>query len=209
MSEIGFLFDLDGTLINSLESVDRAWVATAKEAGVPLEELGRFHGIPALQVWRELLVGGTEEDAQYYTERVLGREIMDTESVVANPGAHELLAELDERKIPWTIVTSGVKPLAIARTKAAGIRFPENSVTFDQVKQGKPFPEPYILGAQRIALPTSMTWGVEDAPGGIRAAKDAGCTVASIATTHKKDELFEADYHLESLADLLKLAGLN
>jgi len=33
MSEIGFLFDLDGTLINSLESVDRAWVATAKEAG--------------------------------------------------------------------------------------------------------------------------------------------------------------------------------
>jgi len=208
MKQIGFLFDLDGTLVNSQPSVDRVWTAVSEEAGVPLSELGKYHGLPAITVWRELLPDAPEDVIQRYNAKVLELEIEEAYDVVAVPGAHELLEELNSRNIPWTIVTSGVKSLATARTKFAGIELPEHAVTFDQVAQGKPFPEPFILGAKRIGLDPSLTWAVEDAPGGIRSAKLAGCTVCSVATTNLKEDLQEADHHLESVLDLLTIAGI-
>lgn len=208
MKKIGFLFDLDGTLVNSQPSVDRVWTAVSQEAGVPLSELGKYHGIPAISVWRELLPDAPEDVIQKYNQKVLELEIQEAYDVVAVPGAHELLEELNSRDIPWTIVTSGVKSLATARTKFAGIELPKNAVTFDQVTQGKPFPEPFILGAERIGLPPQLTWAVEDAPGGIRSAKLAGCTVCSVATTNIKEDLHEADHHLERVLDLLEISGI-
>jgi sugar-phosphatase len=208
MKQIGFLFDLDGTLVNSQPSVDRVWTAVSEEAGVPLSELGKYHGLPAITVWRELMPDASEEVIQRYNAKVLELEIEEAYDVVAVPGAHELLEELNSRNIPWTIVTSGVKSLATARTKFAGIKLPEHAVTFDQVTQGKPFPEPFILGAKRIGLDPSLTWAVEDAPGGIRSAKLAGCTVCSVATTNVKEDLHEADHHLENVLDLLTIAGI-
>lgn len=208
MKQIGFLFDLDGTLVNSQPSVDRVWTAVSEEAGVPLSELGKYHGLPAITVWRELMPEAPEEVIQRYNAKVLELEIEEAYDVVAVPGAHELLEELNSRNIPWTIVTSGVKSLATARTKFAGIKLPEHAVTFDQVTRGKPFPEPFILGAKRIGLDPSLTWAVEDAPGGIRSAKLAGCTVCSVATTNVKEDLHEADHHLENVLDLLTIAGI-
>ena len=208
MKQIGFLFDLDGTLVNSQPSVDRVWSAVSEEAGLPLSELGKYHGLPAITVWRELMPDAPEDVIQRYNAKVLELEIEEAYDVVAVPGAHELLEELNSRNIPWTIVTSGVKSLATARTKFAGIKLPEHAVTFDQVTQGKPFPEPFILGAKRIGLDPSLTWAVEDAPGGIRSAKLAGCTVCSVATTNVKDDLHEADHHLENVLDLLTIAGI-
>jgi sugar-phosphatase len=81
-------------------------------------------------------------------------------------------------------------------------------VTFDQVTLGKPHPEPFLLGAARIKKSPENCWGIEDAPGGVRAAKSAGCTVAAVLTTHRKDELLEADHHLQSLVDLLSISQL-
>ncbi len=49
---------------------------------------------------------------------------------------------------------------------------PANSVTFDQVTRGKPFPEPFILGADRLGLQTDQCWAIEDAPGGVTSAKE-------------------------------------
>ena len=85
---------------------------------------------------------------------------------------------------------------------------PAHSVTFDQVTRGKPFPEPFILGASRLGLETAQTWAIEDAPGGITSAFDAGCTVISVGTTFPKEELSKAHIHLDRLADLITLAGL-
>jgi sugar-phosphatase len=85
---------------------------------------------------------------------------------------------------------------------------PANSVTFDQVSRGKPFPEPFILGADRLGLQTDQCWAIEDAPGGVTSAKEAGCTVAGVLTTHTREELPHADHHLEHLSQLLEKAGL-
>jgi len=85
---------------------------------------------------------------------------------------------------------------------------PDNSVTFDQVSRGKPFPEPFILGADCLGLQTDQCWAIEDAPGGVTSAKDSGCTAAGVLTTHAREELPHADHHLEHLNQLLGKAGL-
>jgi len=208
MKKIGFLFDLDGTLVNSQEAVMNSWTTMANEAGIPLEALAGHHGVPAEQTLRKVLNGREEKEIQSWIRRVTDLEISDIDGVHAVPGALELLAELNDREIPWTIVTSCTTDLAIARTKAGKIPLPANAVTFDQVTRGKPFPEPFILGANRIGLPPENCWAIEDAPGGVTSAKDAGCTVAGVLTTHTREELQRADYHLEHLNQLLEKAGL-
>jgi len=206
VQRIGFLFDLDGTLIDSQLAVINSWTTVAIEAGIPLDSLVGFHGIPAEQTLRTLLEDREDAEIKSWVRRLTDLEIADVEGVRAIPGAAELLEELNERSIPWTIVTSCTTDLALARTTAANIPLPRTAVTFDQVERGKPFPDPFILGAQRLGRPTNLCWAIEDAPGGVRAAKDAGCTVAGVLTTHSKEELRLADHHLEHLDELLALA---
>ena len=208
MKKIGFLFDLDGTLIDSTAAVMNSWITMANEAGIPLEALAGHHGIPAAQTIRNVMPDREEAEIQKWIRRVTDLEIADIDGVHAVSGAIELLTELTDREIPWTIVTSCTTDLAIARTRAGKIPMPANSVTFDQVSRGKPFPEPFILGADRLGLQTNICWAIEDAPGGVTSAKDAGCIVAGVLTTHTREELPHADHHLEHLNQLLGKAGL-
>jgi sugar-phosphatase len=208
LKTIGFLFDLDGTLIDSTAAVMNSWITMANEAGIPLEALAGHHGIPAAQTVRNVMPEREEAEIKKWIRRVTDLEISDIEGVKAAPGALELLTELTDREIPWTIVTSCTTDLAIARTRAGKIPMPANSVTFDQVSRGKPFPEPFILGAERLGLPTNICWAIEDAPGGVTSAKEAGCIVAGVLTTHTREELPHADHHLDHLNQLLGKAGL-
>ena len=204
----GFLFDLDGTLINSGSAVDRAWSQVAQEAGIPLESLAGLHGLPTKQLLQTLLADREESEIAHWANRITSLEVSDVDGIVAIDGAIELLNELTTRNIPWTIVTSCTMSLALARSTSAGIKMPPHSVTFDQVTRGKPFPEPFILGAARLGLETSQTWALEDAPGGITSAIDAGCTVISVGTTFAKSELGKAHRHLDRLSGLLTLARI-
>ncbi len=181
--------------------VNGVWVnSVAKEKMVGL------HGIPAEQSLRMLLADRSEDEIKNWVDRIEHLETSDTTGVVAMAGAKELLSELNEKKIPWTIVTSCTIPLALSRVKAAGIEMPDHTVTFNDVKLGKPFPDPFILGAQRIGLNPNQCWVIEDAPAGVVAGKSAGCTVAAVLTSHAKDQLHQADHFLDHLDDLLPLA---
>ena len=206
MSHIGFLFDLDGTLVDSKPAVERAWIKLAQEAQIPLEKMVGLHGIPAEQSLRMLLEDRSEEEIKSWVDRIEFLESSDTTGVVPIPGAKNLLNELNERNIPWTIVTSCTIPLAISRVTAAGIEMPDHSVTFNDVKLGKPHPEPFILGAKRLGLNPSQCWVIEDAPAGVKSGKSAGCTVAAVLTSHLKEQLNEADHFLNHLDELLPLA---
>jgi sugar-phosphatase len=152
-----------------------------------------------------LLPGQPESEIQRWLARIEHLEMTITDSIAPNPGARELLSELDERRIPWTIVTSGTRPLATERLRVAGITRPETIVTFSDVTNGKPHPEPFLLGASRIGVPPENCWVIEDAHSGVTAGKAAGCTVAALLTTHSRNELPHADHHLDNLLDLLDL----
>ncbi len=205
MKNIAVLFDLDGTLVNSKPAVERAWIQLAQEASIPLEKMSGLHGIPAEQSLRKILPDRSEREIIKWVERIEYLESSDTNGVIAIDGAIDLLAKLDEKKILWTIVTSCTTPLALSRVKAAGIPFPENSVTFNDVEKGKPFPDPFLLGAKRLGVNPKDCVVVEDAPAGVIAGKAAGCVVAAVLTSHEKHELKMADHHLEHLNQLLPI----
>lgn len=200
----GFLFDLDGTLVDSLPAVIRAWSLWGERHGIAAEDVLNFiHGKPAINSLRHFMAGQSEEAIQaefLWLERM---EAEDTQGVQAIPGAKALLATLNELQIPWAIVTSGSIPVAHARHKAAGLPMPEVFITAENIKLGKPNPEPYLLGAERLGLPASECVVVEDAPAGIIAGLEAGSTVISVNAPADTPRLDEVTYTLKTLEPLV------
>lgn len=166
----GFLFDLDGTLINSLPAVDRAWAKWAARVGLPPEDVlphihGRrsFDSVKMLAPNRDPLV----EDAW-----LRAQESADTEGVEILPGSRERLDSLPEGS--WAIVTSGTSDVATARCRAVGITPPPASVFGEDVVHGKPHPEPFATGRQRLGTAPERTLGFEDTEAGLASGLGAG-----------------------------------
>ncbi len=147
----GFLFDLDGTLVDSLPAVERAWSNWARRHGLAPEEVLAFiHGKQAITSLRHFMAGKSEADIAAEFTRLEHIEATETEGITALPGAIALLSHLNKAGIPWAIVTSGSMPVARARHKIAGLPAPEVFVTAERVKRGKPEPDAYLLGAQLL-----------------------------------------------------------
>ncbi|WP_277977169.1 sugar phosphatase [Pantoea endophytica] len=196
----GFLFDLDGTLVDSLPAVIRAWSLWGERHGLLAEEvLSYIHGKPAINSLRHFMAGQSEEAIQaefLWLERL---EAEDTQGVQAIPGALALLTTLNELQIPWAIVTSGSIPVAHARHKASNLPMPEVFITAENIKHGKPNPEPYLLGAGRLGLSATQCVVVEDAPAGILSGLDAGSAVIAINAPAEAPRLDEATYRVATL----------
>jgi sugar-phosphatase len=196
----GVLFDLDGVLVDSTPAVARVWAGWAHEHGFdPDEVVKKAHGRPSIATIRELLPHADHAAEDREVER---REIADTDGVIPLPGAMELLQALPLER--WAIVTSCTRALAHVRIAAAGLPKPKNLVTSTDVKNGKPDPEPYLKGAQILAVPPSACVVIEDAPAGIRAGKAAGTRVLALRTTASDAELQQAgaDWIVDNCADL-------
>jgi mannitol-1-/sugar-/sorbitol-6-phosphatase len=184
----GMLFDLDGVLVDSTPAVARVWAWWAREHGFNADEVvEQAHGRPSIATIRELLPNSDYEAENREVER---REIEDIEGVIALPGALKLLEALPLDR--WAIVTSCTRRLAEVRIGAAELPKPKHLVTSNDVRRGKPDPEPYLKGAQLLAVPAEECVVFEDAPAGIRAGKGAGARVVALRTTAGDAELREA-----------------
>lgn len=200
----GFLFDLDGTLVDSLPAVERAWINWAERFDIsPQEVLGFIHGKQAITSLRHFMAGASEEEIQQEFSRLEKIEAADTDGVIALPGAVELLTHLNEAGIPWAIVTSGSVPVAAARRLAGGLPEPEVFVTAERVARGKPEPDAYLLGAQLLGLEPEECVVVEDAPAGVLSGLAAGCHVIAVNAPQDTPRLEHVDYVLRSLSELL------
>jgi mannitol-1-/sugar-/sorbitol-6-phosphatase len=179
------LFDMDGVLIDSTPAVARVWRNWALEHGFdPEEVVRRAHGRPSLTTVSEFL---PHADHQAENREVERREIEDLQGVVVLPGAAELLRALPADR--WTIVTSCTRPLAEVRLKAARLPVPARMVTSNDIRNGKPAPDPYLKGAAKLGFPPADCVVVEDVPAGIRSGKAAGSRVIAFATTVTAAEL--------------------
>lgn len=196
----GFLFDLDGTLVDSLPAVERAWINWALSRGIsPQEVLAFIHGKQAITSLRHFMPGESEENIQREFQKLEQIEATDTEGVTALPGAHLLLSELNRHNIPWAIVTSGTVAVAHARHAAAKLPKPEVFITAEQVKHGKPQPDAYLLGAERLGLAPEECVVVEDAAAGVMAGLAAGCKVIAVNAPSDTPGIEEVDMDLSTL----------
>ncbi|MFO6297183.1 sugar phosphatase [Rahnella selenatireducens] len=200
----GFLFDLDGTLVDSLPAVERSWINWALSWGAnPQDVLAFIHGKQAITSLRHFMEGASEEKIQEEFDKLEKIEATDTEGVTALPGAHLILSELNRMNIPWAIVTSGSMPVASARHKAANLPEPEVFITAEQVKHGKPKPDAYLLGAERLGLAPEDCVVVEDAAAGVMSGLAAGCKVIAVNAPSDTPGIEDVDFDLSSLKDLL------
>jgi sugar-phosphatase len=199
----GFLFDLDGTLVDSLPAVERAWTRWAERHGIDAQEVLDFiHGKQAITSLRHFLPNATEAELQHEFALLEQVEAQDTEGVLALPGAQALLDQLNKLAIPWAIVTSGSVPVASARRIAGGLPHPEVFITCELVKHGKPQPDAYLLGAERLGLAPQECVVVEDAPAGILSGLAAGCQVIAVNAPAQSPKLDQVDLILSSLTQI-------
>lgn len=175
------LFDMDGTLVDSRVVVEKIWKRWCDEHGVDWHYvLPRLHGVRMLDSVKMFAKPGMDVQAEY--ERLYREELEDVDGIVPIPGAVELLASLPAHT--WTIVTSADTALAEARLRAAGIAPPPRMVAGEMVRNGKPDPEGYLLGAQRMHAVAAECLVFEDAKAGIEAGLAAGARVLAIAGDH-------------------------
>ncbi|WP_328745699.1 HAD family hydrolase [Streptomyces sp. NBC_00285] len=196
------LFDNDGTLVSSLESVHRCWTRWAAEYGITAEAFAQveLHGRPAVEIAADLLPADVVPGALSRIER-LEVEDVPNGGVQLLPGTKDFLGALPADR--WAVVTSATRRLAEARLDAVGIR-PKTLVAADDVTRGKPDPEPYLLAARELGVDPARCVVFEDAPAGLRAGRAAGMITVALTTTHQAHEL-DADLVVEDLSALSAL----
>jgi sugar-phosphatase len=127
------------------------------------------------------------------------------EGLIATPGADALLSSLPADR--WAIVTSGSRPVATGRLGCAGLPIPGTFITGEEVRRGKPDPEPYLLGAERMGLSPEHCVVIEDSPPGVASGVAAGMTVIAVATTHRPSELGAAQVCVKGLDRLTAMVS--
>lgn len=175
------LFDMDGTLLTSIESAERVWSRWLTRYGFdPVEILPRIHGVQTLETIRRLAIPGI--DPQQEADWIAREELADLEGVRTIDGAAEFVAGLPQDG--WAIVTSATRQLAEARLAAAGLVPPPLFITAEDIAFGKPAPDCYIEAARRLGVDVTQCLVFEDAPAGIASGRAAGAEVVVITATH-------------------------
>jgi mannitol-1-/sugar-/sorbitol-6-phosphatase len=199
----GILFDLDGVLVHSTEPVHRSWLRWAHERELPEETvLATAHGRRTIDTVRAL---APELDAEAEAARLEAEQSEDTAGVFAGAGAAALIASLPPWS--WAVVTSGTRRLALARLAAAGLTtygLPPSAgvVCAEDVTEGKPSPEGYLLGARRLGLLPEACVVFEDAVAGIEAGHAAGMQVIGVAGPQPPRQLGCADLVVRELTEV-------
>jgi sugar-phosphatase len=174
------LFDMDGTLVDSRDIVERLWLHWAEEHGLSREAvLAVAHGRRTLETM-ELIAPhlATPEEAA----RLDALESAADGGETAIPGAAALLASLPHDR--WAVVTSAGVALARRRIESVGLPIPRVLVGADDVVAGKPSPEGYLMAARRLGAAIERCVVFEDTPAGVLAGVAAGATVIGLRTTY-------------------------
>jgi sugar-phosphatase len=170
-----FLFDMDGTLLDSSAVVERVWRTWAGLHGVDAETLlAASHGVRSEDTIRRFATPTT--DIARETDWILQAELHDVEGLVPLAGVGALIEGLKAEE--WAIVTSATRDLAEVRLRAAGLPLPRVFITAEQVERGKPDPQGFLKAAKLLGVPIEDCLVFEDSPAGVAAAKAAGAHVA-------------------------------
>lgn len=192
------LFDLDGVLVDSTVAVDREWREWAQRKGVDGDAIMAFaHGVRTIEVIRRV---APHLDAEVEAAAIENHEAHDQRGVTVMPGALDLVRSIPEGR--WGVVTSGSRLLASNRLRYCGLPVPEVLITSDDVTNGKPHPEPYLKGAERMGIAPAECLVVEDAPAGIQSARSGGMKVIGMASTYGAEKLREADAVVQTLGGI-------
>ena len=176
------LWDMDGTLIDSERVWDIALAEYAPQLGLTLthELRQRVLGTSITATLNSMFdAAGTPAHARGYTGagEWLRRRVaaLFAHGIPWRPGAEQALDFVASLDIPMALVTNTDRSLTTLALDTIGPTRFATTVCIDDVKHGKPAPDPYLLAAQRLGQPIHECLAVEDSPTGTAAALAAGC----------------------------------
>lgn len=193
------LFDVDGTIIISQPALAAFW----RDFGKDKPYFDAEHVIHVSHGWRtyDAIAKFAPDFADEETVTKLEGEIPDKygKEAIEVAGAVKLCNSFNELpKEKWAVATSGTREMASKWFAVLGIKKPTYFITANDVKKGKPNPEPYLKGREGLGYPINTHYPekskvvvFEDAPAGIAAGKAAGCKIIGIATTFSASSLRE------------------
>lgn len=207
------LFDLDGTLVDSVYQHVLAWREALEETGIKLSvwrihrRIGMSGGLFVNALLRETGHHVTTEEAERLQRLHAEAYARQAEQVRPLPGARELLDRLTEVEVPWTIATSGRLESARLALETLGVGPGTPVVTRDQVRHAKPDPDLFVAAAERLGVPIESSVVVGDSVWDLLAARRARALgVGLLSGGYGQEELERAGAYrvYQDPADLLE-----
>jgi HAD superfamily hydrolase (TIGR01509 family) len=208
-----FLFDLDGTLIDSVYQHVLAWREALEEAGIELSvwrihrRIGMSGGLFMHALFREIGRHFTPEEQARMLRTHMEAYLRLAKQVRPLPGARELLDYLSQQKVPWALATSGQLETAQSALDALGLGREAPVITRDQVARAKPDPDLFLAAAACLGVPITDAVVVGDSVWDLLAARRCRALgVGLLSGGYGQDELERAGAYrvYQDPADLLR-----
>lgn len=208
-----FLFDLDGTLIDSVYQHVLAWREALQRGGIELavwrihRRIGMSGGLFVNALLRETGLPVTAEQAEKLQKFHSEAYLKQVQQVRPLPGAKELLKSLTKARVQWAIATSG--RIAFARPSLEALEVPPSVpiITRDQVERAKPDPDLFLAAAAQLGVDIADSIVVGDSVWDLLAARRARALgVGVLSGGYGQDELERAGAYrvYQDPHDLLK-----
>ena len=200
------VFDMDGVLADTEPIHEEALAAFLALRGRSLlaHDYSEMNGLNYRAFWAELirrcgLDESAEECVRGYQPILLPR----LAGVPAAPGASELVRALADAGVPLAVASSSFRPVVDAILGSIGLSDDFKAVVSgDEVRDGKPAPEIYLLAAERLGVDPKRCVAIEDSPSGVLAAIAAGMACLGVVTPYSTSEQLRATRSVRSLAEV-------
>ena len=188
------LFDLDGTLVDTVETRIEAWLEALERAGLPTthERLAPLIGVDGKRLAREIAaLAGTPIDDEraeaidHDSGEIYERLNRDPRPL---PGVAEVVAAIEARRIPWAIATSSRKAQVATSVAALGLNDEPTIVDASHVEHAKPEPDLLLRAAEDLDVEPARCWYVGDATWDMVAAVAAGMIPIGVTAGAAVDE---------------------
>lgn len=211
MNTKAVIFDMDGVLVDSWEPHYRSWVATGEKLGLTISReafgnhFGQVFNSFATQLSEEQNVELSAEDMQkWYTDKEAAYRGFLREDFPEHNGASELVRNLNDSGFKTAIGSSAqrknIEQLIELLPDGELLR---TFVSAEDVDEGKPNPQVFLLAAERLGVPAGKCAVIEDSLHGLEAAKRAGMTAIGITGTVTREAMQEwADLIVDELTEL-------
>jgi beta-phosphoglucomutase len=193
----GFIFDMDGVIIDNHQFHFRAWMEFAEKYQFELNETiyrTKFNGKINADLFKMIFGPLSIEQIQAYSlEKETDYQKLYEKQMKPLAGLVDFLNQLKVKNYKIALGTSAPKPNVDFTLDGLGLRhYFDSIVDGSQVTKGKPDPEVYLKCSSLLGLPPNQCIVFEDSIAGLESGKNAGCRIVGIATSHKREELLGA-----------------